>query len=69
MPLDREKDRRIAQYAEVVGAVRVLPDVFAVDHQELSYGLLQTGMEFVAKAGVQWRRGARRAAQKRVQHV
>src|SRR5664279_540396 len=59
MPLDREEDRRIAQYAEIVGAVRVLPDVFAVDHQELSYGLLQTGMEFIAKAGRQGRRRAR----------
>ena len=55
MPFDRKCDRRITQHAEVVGAVRVLPDVFAVDHQKLSDGLLQAGMEFIAKAGCQWR--------------
>jgi hypothetical protein len=42
--------------------VRVLPDVLAVDHHELSNGLLQTGMEFIAKAGLQRRRGASCAA-------
>ena len=69
MPFDREKDRRITEDTEVVGAVGVLPDVLAVDHQEFANGLLQAGMEFIAKAGLQLRCRARRAAQKRVQHV
>ena len=51
VPFDREGDRRVAEDAEVVGGVGVLPDVFAVDHQELSEGLLQTGMKFIAIAG------------------
>ena len=65
VPLDGKGDRRVAQHAEVVGVVRVLPDVFAVDDQVSAEGLLQAGMEFVAIAGSQRRqrlRGSRLAA-------
>ena len=58
-PLDRKGDRRVAQHAEVVGLVRVLPDVFAVHHQVPSEGLLETGVELIAPARAQ-RRGASR---------
>src|SRR5271154_674230 len=50
VPLDGEGDRRGAQDAEVVGVVRVLPDVLAVDDQIFSEGLLQAGVKLVAKA-------------------
>ena len=48
VPLDRESDRRVAQHAEVVRPVGVLPDVLAVDHQVFSESLLQAGVEFIA---------------------
>ena len=51
VPLDRERDRRCAQDAEIVGVVRVLPDVLAINDQIFSERLLNPGVEFVAKAG------------------
>ena len=48
-----------AEHAEIVGAVRVLPDVFGVDHQISSERLLQAGVEFVAPAGTERRGQAR----------
>ena len=51
VPLDRERDRRCAQDAEVVGVVRVLPDVLAIHDQVFSECLLKPGVEFIAKAG------------------
>ena len=51
VPLDGESDRRGTQDAEVVGVVRVLPDVLAVNYQIFSEGLLQAGVKFIAKTG------------------
>src|SRR5579863_1803203 len=51
VPLDREKYRRVAEVAEIVAIVGVLPDVLAADHQILPEGLLQARMEFIAKPG------------------
>ena len=56
VPLDGKGDRRVAQHAEIVRSVRVLPDVLAVHHEVPSEGLLETGVELVAPAGAQ-RRG------------
>ena len=50
VPFDREGDRRCAQHAEVVGVVRVLPDVLAGEDKILSEGLLDPGVEFIAPA-------------------
>ena len=65
-PLDGESDRRVAQYAEVEGRpVRILPDVLAIHHHILSEGLLETGVELIARAGLQGRRQARIALSNR----
>ena len=61
VPLNREGDRRVAQHAEVVGVMRVLPDIFAIDDQEFAKGLLQASMEFIAIAGNQSRQRSRGA--------
>ena len=58
MPVDGEKDGRVAKHTEVEGIVRVLPDVLAADRCPLAEGLLQTGMELVAVAGVECARCA-----------
>src|SRR5271169_3030133 len=50
VPLDGESNRGGAEDAEVVGVVRVLPDVLAVYHQIFSEGLLQAGVKLIAKA-------------------
>ena len=48
VPLDRVRDRSVAEHAEVERLVRVLPDVLAVDDQVLPESLLQTNVELVA---------------------
>ena len=53
MPVDRKRDRRIAQYAEVERVVGVLPYVLAAEHHELAKRLLEARMKFVAEAGGQ----------------
>ena len=68
MPVDGERDGRIAQHAEVEGVVGVLPDVFAADHGSFAKGLLQAGMELVAKTGIKRTRNARCAGKQRRQH-
>ncbi len=40
VPRDRERDRRGAQDAEIVGVVRVFPDVLAIDDEILPESLL-----------------------------
>src|SRR5712664_1754138 len=52
VPHDRKRDWSIAQNAEVVGVVRVLPKIFGIYHQILSECLLETSMELIPKA---WR--------------
>ena len=68
MPVDGEKDGRIAQNAEVEGVVRVLPDVLAADYDILAHGLLESGMELVAEPRLQYSGHARRAGKQRRQH-
>src|SRR6202161_601953 len=51
VPVDGKRDRRVAEHAEVVGVVRVLPDVLAVDDEMLAERLLQAGVKFVAETG------------------
>src|SRR6202142_1859552 len=53
IPCDRKRDWRSAENAEVVGVVRVLPDVFAVHDEIFAEGLLQAGVKLVAVAGRQ----------------
>jgi hypothetical protein len=50
VPIDGKSDGSIAQNAEVECIMRVLPDVFAAEDHILSESLLQSGVEFVAKA-------------------
>ena len=69
VPLDGESDRGVAENAEIVGVVRVLPDVFAVQHEILPEGLLQTGVEFIAKSGRDGIGGASGTSEQRVQNV
>jgi len=52
MPVDGERNRRVAQDAEVEGIVGVLPDVLAAHHGMLSEALLQAGVELVAETGL-----------------
>ena len=51
VPLDGECDRRIAEHAEIVAVVRVLPDVFAADHEIFRECLFKAGMKFISIAG------------------
>ena len=50
IPLDGIRDRSVAQHAEVVGVVRVLPDVFGVDDEVLAECLPQSRVKFIAKS-------------------
>src|SRR5271165_4158249 len=65
VPFDRISDRRAAEDAEIVGPVRVLPDVLAVHHQILAKSLLEAGVELIARAGSQWNGKARIALEGR----
>ena len=68
VPLNGKRDRSAAQHAEVVGVVRVLPDVFAGEDHILSKRLLQAGVKLVAPARSEWSGHAwRHAAQQRSQ--
>src|SRR5580658_4471192 len=69
VPFDGKCDRRIAQYAEIEAVMRLLPDVFAVEHHVAPERLLQARVEFVAKAGRQNRVRSRRAQKKHGQDV
>ena len=53
MPIDRERNRRIAEHAEVECVVGVLPDVVAADDEILAKGLLQPGMKLVLESWLQ----------------
>ena len=53
VPLDREGDGGGAEDGEVVGVVGVLPDIVAADDEVLADGLLDSGVDFVAEAGVE----------------
>jgi len=68
MPIDGEGNGRVAEYAEVEGVVRVLPEIFAAYNNPLADGLLESGVKLVAIAGVQSARDAGCAEKKRSQH-
>ena len=54
VPDDGERDGGVEQRAEVVGVVRVFPEVIRVDQQELAERLLETGVELVADSRLRW---------------
>ena len=62
VPFHREGDRSIAQHAEVIAVVRVLPDVLAGENQIFSEGLLEAGVKFVAPARTQRSAGRTRSS-------
>ncbi len=68
VPFDRKCDRRVAQHAEIVGVVRVFPDVFSVEDEVLSKCLLQAGVEFIAEAGRQRSKCVRCTEKERIQN-
>ena len=68
VPLDREGDRRVAQHAEVVGVVRVLPDVLTGENQILAEGLLKADVKFIAPARTQRSAEGVGAAEQRVEN-
>ena len=63
VPRHRKKDWRVAENAEIVSVVGVLPDVFAGEDQVFPESLLKSSMEFIAPAGTQRRYAGCRAAQ------
>src|SRR6185369_17281605 len=50
VPLDRNGQRRVEQHVEVEIFVRVLPEIFAVNHQVLTDGLFKARSEVVARS-------------------
>src|SRR5579864_1455143 len=69
LPFHRKCDRRIAENAEVITIVGVLPNVFAGEYEIPSKCLLDSRMKLVAPAWSQRRRLTRfKAPKKRVQH-
>src|SRR5580704_12780220 len=52
MPLDGEGDRGCTHHPEVVAVVSVFPDVLAIDDQVSPQCLLESGVEFIAVAGI-----------------
>src|SRR5260370_39551424 len=58
-PSAREEDGRVAEHAEVIRVVCVLPQVVGIDDHELSKGLLEPGVELVALPGANRRLQAR----------
>ena len=51
VPRNREKDGGVAEYAEIVCIVGVLPDVLAGEDQIPAKRLLETGVELITPAG------------------
>src|SRR5579859_4418149 len=69
LPFHRKCDRRIAENAEVITIVGVLPNVFAGEYEIASKCLLDSRMKLVAPARSQRCRLTRfKAPKKRVQH-
>src|ERR1039458_3920785 len=59
MPINGERDGRVAQHAEVEAVVGVLPDIFAAQNEVPANRLLQPGVELVAESRRQRCRHAR----------
>ena len=68
LPFHRKRDRSVAQDAEVVAVVRVLPDVLARENEITSESLLNASVELIAKARIERRYTWHRTAKKRIQH-
>src|ERR1700722_1470662 len=68
VPVDRERDGRVAEDGEVEGVVGVLPDIVAAEYEMFGKGLLQTRVELVAETGLQGGRDAGLAEQQRSQN-
>src|SRR5579864_2105093 len=69
LPFHRKCDRRIAENAEVITIVGVLPNVFAREYEIPSKCLLDSRMKLVAPAWSQRRRlTGFKTAQQRIQH-
>src|SRR5258708_7461685 len=67
-PCDGEEDGSIAEDAEIVCIVGVLPDVLAGEDQIFPSRLLHPSVEFIAPSGSERRRICRGTAEKRIQH-
>src|SRR5580704_7136948 len=52
LPFDRKGERSGAHDTEVEAVVRVLPDVLGVHDDIFLEGLLDSGVEFIAEAGI-----------------
>ena len=66
VPGDGKEERRVVEHAEIVGVVRVLPHVIAVDDQVLAKSLLKAGVEFVALPGTNRSGGAEHGGDDRI---
>src|SRR5580704_1229876 len=53
VPFDGKENGTGTEHVEIIAVVRVFPDVIAAEDEVLAEGLLQTGVEFIAKAGYQ----------------
>src|ERR1700693_3654337 len=53
VPFDGKENGTGTEHVEIISVVRVFPDVIAAEDEILAEGLLQTGVEFIAKAGDQ----------------
>src|SRR5579863_2118337 len=51
VPGNRKSDGSVKQHVEIVGVVRVLPEVVRVDDEPLAHALLESGVEVVSVAG------------------
>src|SRR5579862_6946861 len=68
LPFHRKGDRSVAQNAEVVTVVSVLPDVFARENDIAPESLLNSGVELVTKARIERSCPWHRTTKKRIQH-
>src|ERR1700677_3598695 len=68
VPIDRKSDGRVTQNTEVKSIVGIFPNVVPAEHKVLAESLLEAGMEFVAKTGLQGSRYPRRTDEERSKH-
>jgi hypothetical protein len=50
-PFDGESNRGGTEHVEVIGIVRVLPDVLAAEDEILAERLLESSVKFITKTG------------------
>src|SRR5579864_1017718 len=68
LPFHGKRDGSVAQDAEVVAVVRVLPDVLAREDEITPESLLNSGVELITKARIERRYTWHCTAKKRIQH-